>query len=563
MKKNNIIYILTLVLTFIAIIIFELLYCNSRFISGVLYNTENAMQYNFSLFRMLLYIIILIMLIIFNKKLKGILEETKDSDIRKKVILLYSVASVFAIIYVTYKFIGNKLPLPKIATEYLLIILTGLCLTYLSKDYIKNIIVITSTIALLFVITIDINNTIDEKKHFMSAYCLSTGQFDFNNAKLDKRFFELDNLVKYTNIEDLFENNFKENLTDDYKKEEIESVPAGYNPILYLPSTIGILVAKNLSNNMADIYFAGRLFNLIAYAALIIVALKLLPYKKNTFYVIFLMPMLLALGSVYTVDAVSMGIISIFIAYCFKLKETEHIGLKEILILLLLSVALCIPKSMAYIFVGLIVFILPVIKIFKENKKYIPYIIAIIILALLGVLYSASNKELSEDPRGGNTNIEQQIDYLSSNPLNIIKLGINHIRLTLTNFNWLSGLNNKLYFADISLNVFLFLLLFILYVSITDNSKNLKMKDKILMILAFFITYAFTSLVLYLSFTPVGSNKIEGYQTRYIFPILPLLMICISNPNICLKNTENQKSNITYISTFFIILSAMGSVLMG
>lgn len=563
MKKTNILYIISIVFVFISIVIFELLYCNSNFMEQILFRKPNYANYNFSFFRMIIYIASIVLIIVFKKQLKDILEEMKESKIRRNVMIVYCVMAILGLIYVTSKLIMNKLLLPKIAVEYIGILLTGICLAYLSKDYVKNIAVITLTISMIFVITIDINNTLDEKRHFMSAYCLSTGQFSFSNAKMEKSFWELGHFNKYTNISKLFENNFKENLIEDYDKSDKPSTPAEYNQLIYVPSAIGIIIAKIFSNNMADIYFAGRLFNLITYAVLVIIALKLLPYKKNTFFVIFSMPLLFALGSVYSADTVSMGIVAIFSAYCLRLKEIDRIEKKQIIKLCLLLVLLSVPKSMTYVFVALIVFTLPLKKIIKQNKKNIQYIIfwGVVALALI-LLLNTSNGELKADPRGGNTSLLGQIKYLLSNPIEAVKLGINHIRLTLANYNWLKGLNLEIYFSNDADKVFLFMMLFILYVSLTDNSKNFDIKEKILFILAFFITYAISSFMLYIMFTPVGSKEILGYQTRYIFPILPLLMMCLSNSNISLKNTENQELKISYISTFFVILSAIGSTIM-
>lgn len=563
MKKTNLIYIISIILSIICMIIFEFLYCNSKMMEQIFFGIENNAIYNFSLFRILIYAISIIILIILRKQLKAILEETKDIKIRKIVITTYTILAVFGIVYVTTKLINNQLKLPKIAVEYLIIILIQLCLLYLSNNYIKNIIVIASTISLLFVVTIDINNTIDEKKHFMSAYCISTGQFSFLDAKLDKSFWEMEHLQKYTSIEYLFENNFEENLIEDYNTTNIPSTPADYNPLLYLPSGVGIFIAKLFSHNMADIYFAGRIFNLIAYCALIIIALKILPYKKNVFYTIFMMPMLFAMASVYSIDSIVVGIVAIFIAYCFRLKEKQNITIKEICLLLILLVFLSLAKSMAYIFVALIAFILPIFKILKQNKKHIPYIILVIVLALGIIFIINSSKKVGADPRGGNTNVVEQIKYLIKNPIDTVKLGFTHIKLTLANYNWLTGLNHKIYFSEMADYVTLFILMYILYVSVTDNSKNFKIKDKILFLLACLATFGATSLMLYITFTPVGAKQILGYQTRYIFPILPLVLICISNPNISLNNNINQKLKISYISTIFIAVSALGSVLMG
>ena len=112
--------------------------------------------------------------------------------------------------------------------------------------------------------------------------------------------------------------------------------------------------------------------NLATYIALIALALKILPYKKNTFFIILTIPMFLCFASTYSVDGIGVGLASLFIAYFLKLyNDKENITLKNIIVLLCLYTLLLMFKSMSYIFVGLIMFLLPLKDIIKKYKKWI------------------------------------------------------------------------------------------------------------------------------------------------------------------------------------------------
>ena len=70
-----------------------------------------------------------------------------------------------------------------------------------------------------------------------------------------------------------------------------------------------------------------------------------------------------------------------------------------------------------------------------------------------------------------------------------------------------------------------------------------------------------TSAVLYLTFTPIGSEFLAGYSSRYLFPIILLVLICISNDK--LKNNDNKKNEIMkidFINSLFIIVSLIGAI---
>lgn len=216
---------------------------------------------------------------------------------------------------------------------------------------------------------------------------------------------------------------------------------------------------------------------------------------------------------------------------------------------------------MAYAPLALIVFILPIKKIIKQNKRYIPIVILTGIILIMTVIFTFLSKDIEDDDRGGNANTEGQIQYMINNPIATIKLGINHIRLTILNFNWLAQLNMSIFFCDVSSNIFLLMLIFIVLVSITDTSKNFKIKDEIIFIITFLIIFGISSLTLYIKFTPVGDETIKGYQPRYIFPILPLLLMTLSNGLINIKEKKNINMGIATIASIFLMLGVIGNIM--
>lgn len=129
--------------------------------------------------------------------------------------------------------------------------------------------------------------------------------------------------------------------------------------------------AKLLGGSIADVYIVGRLFNLIAYALIIILILKILPYKHKIFFIIYMLPFSLLLAASYSVDGICIGFLGLFIAYCLKLSEGDYkdIKLKQILILMLLFGLCLLAKNLAYCAIILLIFILPICKILKNNKK--------------------------------------------------------------------------------------------------------------------------------------------------------------------------------------------------
>jgi len=200
------------------------------------------------------------------------------------------------------------------------------------------------------------------------------------------------------------------------------------------------------------------------------------------------------------------------------------------------------------------------IKTIKKNKKYLPIFIVIaiifVIIATFLVIYMRKTKITSDgDSRSeGYVDANEQLNMLLTHPIYDIKIALEHIRVTLFDFDWLSTLYQDTFFSEANASVFLIMFLYILYVSLTEDDINFKIKDKIILFLAFFLCYGMTSVVLYLTFTGVGEYHVAGYQARYLFPILPPLLCCISNYRVKCYKSKNRNKNIAICSAMFLVI---------
>jgi uncharacterized membrane protein len=449
------------------------------------------------------------------------------------------------------------------------VLLASLFVIYVSNDINKNVIVVTCTFGIIFSFTTSFNHAIDEKKHFMSALNVSLLNFDFaNNPLTDKQIEELPQLTKFTAIDQFLKNNYEQQTTDEVNLDDAPSTPTSYSVITYLASGAGIAIARFLKGSIIDMYIAGRIMNLIVYTILIYIAMRILPFKKNIFFIIAFMPYMLLLAASYSIDGICFGTLYIFCAYCLKLyKECETISLKQFVILAILFGIMLIGKGVGYMGVGILIFMLPLIKTIKKNKKYIPIMIVcgiiFVILATAFIIYMKNTQISSEpDTRGAaGINGVEQLKVILTHPIFDIKLAIYHFKTTLLCFNWYVNLHQGTFFTKNAEYTMFVILLFVLYVSLTEDEHNFKIKDKIILIIAFLLAYGLTSVILYLSFTPVGVLYIAGYQTRYIFPILPLVLSCISNNKVKYMKTENRNRNVAIGSGILLLIGMIQLIL--
>jgi uncharacterized membrane protein len=273
------------------------------------------------------------------------------------------------------------------------------------------------------------------------------------------------------------------------------------------------------------------------------------------------MPMLLALSSVYSPDGIGTTLVALFVSYCLRLHEKDNIDKKEMLKLLILLALAATIKSIGYVGITLIVFILPLKKIILQNKKYIKYVIPLLMIAILGVLLVLkATINAPGDTRSAETSNREQFEYILNNPFQYSKVLTKHTIDTFSSLRKMSFLNAPMFFRDTYYNIFLIMSVYLIFISITDSSKHLKTKDRIIFAFTFFAVFAIVSTSMYLGFTKVGANYINGVQMRYIFPILPLVLMSISVKKLGLGIENKFKYSNLYLAypmMIFLIISVL------
>ncbi len=551
--KEKIIRIFTIASFLITILSFELLYNNAEFIRAIINHTE--LTYNFSLFRVIIYITTFVVLLLKFKKMSNYAMQNFDIKVKKYLTIAFFIVFLLGTVYICM----TKFKIQTIGIIIMTFFMTACMILYLGKSTIKNMLIFGFTFGVLFSITNFFNHAIDERQHFISALNVSFGNFNFDEPITDEKYQQWDQVLRYDQLsEEVFET-YEPQITSEVEEGK---EPTGSSALLYLPSGIGITLARILKGTMIDVYIAGRITNLIFYLAVAAVIIKILPFKKNLFACFMVNPMLIALAASYSLDGICSIFIMLFIAYVLKLFKEEKIGLKQIGILILLFALVLMQKSMAYAPIALIVFILPIIKIIKQNKKYIPYLIVLAIILLVSGIFLISRISIPTDTRYEGTDSSSQVSYLIENPLHLAKVFYNHTINNLLNFNWLSQLNQYAFFGTFYHIAFLILAFYYVVIAVTEDSYHFKFKNMTILIIAYLACIFTTSLALYIGVSKVGADDIDGYQARYLFPILVLPLMCLSSKNIKIVDKEWTNLKLILILGIITLIDFVGMVIM-
>ena len=302
----------------------------------------------------------------------------------------------------------------------------------------------------------------------------------------------------------------------------------------YLPQAIGIFLAKLLDMNVIWMLWLGRIFNLVFYAFLISLAIKISPVLKVQLLTVACIPLSIYQAASVSIDSmmIGLGILTIaYFIYLYKAEEesldTKHVALFCGLSLLL---GLCKLPYLAFVFLILLV---PQGN-FKDKNILRYMILGVLIVGLLGVLWSTySEPALMHSWRSKLNYMDPklQLDYLIGHPFAILKflqmIFTFTLGITLNGLFNFFGAGSPHHYTDHYTLITVLLWIF-LSITLLFHPKKFRFNSKArwgsLVILL--IIYVGTCFIQLLTWADVGSTNI-GVSARYFLPLFALLPIIV------------------------------------
>ncbi|MCF0124603.1 MAG: DUF2142 domain-containing protein [Clostridia bacterium] len=428
----------------------------------------------------------------------------------------------------------------------------------LKKEYI--FLILASVIGLVLVFINVPQVRYDEHAHFWKSYEISEGHLksDRENglpSSVIDLFMREDG--SYPNREFNYET-VKEKMSVKLNQNERQDfavgATAGLTPVSYIPQVIGTTIGRLLRLSPIAILWMGRITNLLAYIAIIFVAIKLIPSQKwkAILMIIALFPMNLNIASTLSPDMTIISVTILAISYTLYLKfQKEKIDLKNITILGILCVIPMICK-VVYFPLCLLVLLLPKEKFEDKTKIKIAYCITIFMMIIPYIvckkLFTATTGEIAI-----RTNTLEQCLFAISDLMRDIGTLINTMYSEFSNyfFEAIGGWNT---IPVISVAIFIVLLL-VMFLESNENDKyKFSKKDKIICSIIAGIEILGIMAGLYLTWTQAQVTVIEGVQGRYFLPVIPILALAFSNNIISYKIKNKEIKYMIFIILTFIIV---------
>lgn len=425
-----------------------------------------------------------------------------------------------------------------------ILIMSFLYLVFYSKNIKQNIqklfLLISLSVGSIYIIStpISVYTSNDDQVHFHNMYTLLDGKkttWTYASRYYDKLI--IDSPKRFTTYE---ENKayVKFLLENDNKKSRVSKVNnrvfgIPYNQIVYIPNALVMKLCKIVHIPFVFTILMGKFVNLLMYSILIYFAIKIIPTGKKLVFAIGLLPSSMSLACQFSYDPTIIASCILATSFLIKMYYDDQIRYNDLFIYIILIIWASLVKAVYCPLLLLPVFIL---NNKTKNKKIINICLVLIFLVLMSsfVLPTVLSANVSGDSRVSGTSVTLQLKYIIHNPIRYTKIIIMYTikylfefiigKSTIYDMGYIvRGENSFLNFS------YSLLMINLLYLSFSEGNGKYKINNtiKILNLIILCAIWILVATSLYLSWTPVGLQEIQGVQGRYFLPTLLLTLFLI------------------------------------
>lgn len=496
----------------------------------------------------------------------GLNRNTNDSNLNINGNNVSNASLGYILVYDNYKLMLFSVSIITICIIFVVIIYFR---EYINKIKIHNLYaIIFPIIATMYLITLPIFKVPDETGHFARAFEISQGSFISNLNEegkggnyLPENIILSDSEKDLANISIIDVWNLKdEDLKDDKTFLTFPNISL-YSPTCYFSQAIGIKFGLMFTNKIIPIFYLSRLFNLITIFLITYFSIKYIPVGKELMMLISLIPINMqeniSIAPDGLVTATVFALVS-FVIY-MRYKYNGEMKNKHYLIMYTLGVMLSLYK-IVYVPLTLLLFLIPKDR-FKNRNRYFFHILilgSMILFSSLIWLRIASKFLIEFNP---NVNTNEQFKFILLHPIRYFIIIINTIFANIDSYvNGIIG--SSLGWFNISINkLIIYMYIGILISAITDENRNGENKFSIVFIFSNILVISVILLVftsLYVQWTAVGKNIIDGIQGRYFIPLIfPCLIGRYVNNNNTITKVDEKRIILTIFTHICVIITLL------
>lgn len=323
------------------------------------------------------------------------------------------------------------------------------------------------------------------------------------------------------------EADYVEELNRSYEKQEAEKYAFPYpeiSSIPYIPAAAGVMLGRGLNLSYVGVFNLGRIFQLLTYVLLLSLAITKVKYGKVLVAMIGLIPTSIFMAAHYSYDWWVTGFTVLGFAYFIaELQDDKPLENKNALIMVGAIALGCIPKAI-YFPILLPLLFMPKKKFKSEKQRKCYYIIIIlgVLLLVASFLLPMLNpaNDMSDSRGGAGVNATEQIKFILKNPIEYIKILFNFELDYISIRNTSAMLYKFAYVGEGQYHGVMSVLLLLLAFLDKDETEKKHGLVRSSMLIGNMAAIVLATTALYISFTAVGHNTVEGMQGRYLVPTI-------------------------------------------
>lgn len=383
----------------------------------------------------------------------------------------------------------------------------------------------------------------DEPNHFLRAVQISHGGFEPVVAASDAAaggFVDAQALSLAKTLGDIsidFDPSHRFNLNDVLRNNAETTnrhiIFASFsNTVIYLPAahllpaiTIGLV--RKLGGGPLIWLYCGRVTNAVAAMLVSALAISLLETGALFAFTICMTPMVLFEEASLSADALVISFSVLLGSLVVRIAKRETLNLRFYAALFLSMLFVCVAKF-AYLPIALLP---PLVATFQTRKSR-DILRLTITSGAIGAIWvawslSVQGKVFTVGDHDGIVSVNEQLMYLKSNPFEFIKIWLRTIQrdplgileqMVGRRLGWLDVMLPK---TTVRLALAALVVAFLFRAPVAGLQPLSRLTTFFLLSGALIASY----LLLYLQFTPVGNDVVDGFQGRYLIPLLPLMIL--------------------------------------
>ncbi len=433
------------------------------------------------------------------------------------------------------------------------LIIVGISVVYflavIKKTAIEKIYVVSAAfVGIIFMLIIPPYAAADEDRHIMECndFVSAMAGYDMEGDKYHwirecDADTELSRDLTVKNYAYVAENFFSKADDDTMVQKYIDDITYDTdNVIYYYPAITGIAAGRLLGLGTIPTYMLGRLFMLAMYVFLTYLAIRKMPVFKTGFALIMLMPSAMQRAAAVSYDGLLLAYIFLFVAYVVHyIYNRTTIKVRDAVVMAVSGVFMAVGKGGAYLPFLLMLFLVPKAN-FGTKIKY-GFIVAGAILISL-IAYIAFNPELFIDIAGSSGGASNELLWteeegytlkaILTSPKRSLKVLLNtficlggnkYAELIGSGFGWL-----QIYVSDIWIAAYSILLAISVF-NEEDENFVFNGRQKLILGITAVASAGLIILSMWMFWTPLNNNYVEGLQGRYFIPVLIPLFFILKN----------------------------------